>query len=740
MKKVVLRERSHIGNPFIWNYKFLALWVLGLSFSAGAVADTLTWKTDISSGRFSDAANWTSDGYHAAPQPGDTCVFPNSEVTLEAETVSLGDAGFTLQNTQKLHIHATFTGNGGIVKKGSGRVVIYGDTGGDFKGGVTFEAGLLDLKNRYRPGTTTAGLANFGAGTITFKNDSTDPFLDIDEWAAKLSNPIVLEGRSTSANGAFYLHQQMSLSGNVTSYQDFLIVCGYRDFTLSGAFSAPGKTVTVQALANSNAGSVTMSGSIDASLVKQGNRNLILSGQSSGYGNSLLVKVQTNVIASAGFWQGTNVTVNGGNAVLWLQGAQNLSRLARVELLNGGRLNFDAACAVHVSGLFANGAWQPAGTYRNADFPSAIIGNGSITVDAYDKAWIGGGEGLWSVGSNWTGGVAPVPGDRVLIETPVVFGHETVDLGTEGFVICNTASLTSHITFTGVGGLTKKGTGAYFLEGDAGGDFKGGVRLLDGVLMLHNRYADRVKNTAGLKYFGAGPITLVSENGLNPYVDYNEWASGLTNKIVISGTNRAANGALYAHQYVSPNVGPLEADGDFLIKQSYSTMTLTSINAPGKTVTVDCTRILFDGKAVRSDSPVITLSGRIDANISKSANIGPLNFSGVSPNPDNVLYLPDGTNTFTAAAVWGGTNVTFTGSRTMVKLQGKDNFSANAEVKVSNGAKIEVAAGVKVHVGALWVDGVRMPDSIYTAASLPATLAGAGKLRVGNPGVVIIFR
>lgn len=58
----------------------------------------------------------------------------------------------------------------------------------------------------------------------------------------------------------------------------------------------------------------------------------------------------------------------------------------------------------------------------------------------------------------------------------------------------------------------------------------------------------------------------------------------------------------------------------------------------------------------------------------------------------------------------------------------------------SENAKIDIASGVKVAVAQLHVDGVQKPTGVYSAANLPNVITGAGKLRVGTPGVVIIFR
>lgn len=102
--------------------KRIALLVMMASCLCGvASADTLTWKGG-STGTFTDSANWTSDGSHTSPQTGDTCVFPDSAVTIEnAADFDIGSAGLTIKNPKTLTVKFKFTGVGLFVKQGAGR-------------------------------------------------------------------------------------------------------------------------------------------------------------------------------------------------------------------------------------------------------------------------------------------------------------------------------------------------------------------------------------------------------------------------------------------------------------------------------------------------------------------------------------------------------------------------------------------------------------------------------------------
>ena len=86
--------------------------VLGWCVLAASVvcADTLTW-TGGASGALSSAANWTSDGAHTSPQPGDTVKFTRA-TTLTAETFDLGSGGLTIENDADVTSSVKFTGSG----------------------------------------------------------------------------------------------------------------------------------------------------------------------------------------------------------------------------------------------------------------------------------------------------------------------------------------------------------------------------------------------------------------------------------------------------------------------------------------------------------------------------------------------------------------------------------------------------------------------------------------------------
>ena len=53
--------------------------------------------------------------------------------------------------------------------------------------------------------------------------------------------------------------------------------------------------------------------------------------------------------------------------------------------------------------------------------------------------------------------------------------------------------------------------------------------------------------------------------------------------------------------------------------------------------------------------------------------------------------------------------------------------------------KIEIPAGVTLRVDKLWIDGSPVERDDYTRETLPAAVLGDGTLRVGKPGLAVIF-
>ena len=685
-----------------------------------ALANTLTW-VGSSSGLLSTASNWSPS---AVPQPGDTCVF-HSAVTLEAEDFNFGSGGLTLENDATLTVLTHFAGTGGITKRGNGVLAIKNTTAGSFTGDVTIEAGQLNL--------ASGSAIQFGQGKIIFTQASASNYFITqgDFYSQNLQNDV--EFRGSSSTQAIYLCRNGRMSGSISSIYDFSIGIAYLGYEIAGNINAPGCTVTIEFPQSWNSCECNLSGSINASLVKKHSKDTTLSGRSDYADNSLRVEGGNLIVASAGYWGGTNVQVVGSTAILRLRGSQNLSTLASVQVENGGKLNLDSACAVTVSSLIVDGVAQRSGMYGASNLPNYITGAGSIIVSP--KTWVGGASGYLSVASNWSDGVAPQPGDVLSFSNPVELLNETVNLGAEGYTLSSSHAISNHVWFTGSGGIVKRGSGSFYQFGDAGGDFAGGARFEGGcVFTLKNRYFPGT-STAGHKFFGTGAITL---DGGYTRISTGEWACGLTNAIVLSNVtmpnwNDPGWGCLTVDQ---GNVvfGPISANVDFLFHVRNYELHVPSINAPGHTVRFDT---YWGNGSSYATGPI--LDGPVNANVTTAGN-RTIFFNGSSPNPDHSLQLTSCTNTFSAAAYWGGTNVVVSGAGTRLVLKAAGNLSEAAHISVASGGKIDIASGVKVRVSGLSVDGVELGSGIYSAGNLPAAISGGGRIRIGDAATVIIIR
>ena len=79
-------------------------------------------------------------------------------------------------------------------------------------------------------------------------------------------------------------------------------------------------------------------------------------------------------------------------------------------------------------------------------------------------------------------------------------------------------------------------------------------------------------------------------------------------------------------------------------------------------------------------------------------------------------------------------------------LEHKAVFGTNTVMRLSGSGKVEIPAGVRVKVPALEIDGVAQPIGTYGSSESDATnkddtrFAGAGQLRVGQIGMMILLR
>lgn len=729
--------------------KRIALLVMMASCLCGvASADTLTWKGG-STGTFTDSANWTSDGSHTSPQPGDTCVYPNSVVTNENDAAfDIGSAGLTLRNPKTLTVKFKFTGAGLFVKQGAGALSF--GVASAVSGGYRIEDGYV---------SQTAGGFEMMGGTslvtlVQGAGASAVPYINIGQYSAQFSNPIKIEtGRTAPAsNGSIEIGNPLNTSktfGAIEADCDFLIRNNY----LSSSFksiSAPGHTVTI-AQRSSGGGVLKFTQAVDANVVVMkkpvadvDSKGCIVefSGVSTGIDNSFTVLSGTNRFAAAARWAGTNIVLKAGDrARMQFNHSDNLSVAAHLTAETGTFLEIPNGVSVTVARLTVGTTDLEPGIYTAETLKDVIVGEGSVTVvGANPHVWIGGASGRWNVASNWNPAEVPGAGMGVLITNKVSFATEAepedVTLSAGTLSLFARAEVNSHIRFSGPCKLAfclAAGFSQYEKCSHTGGTSLAGTNVGN----LWTAYNSKSP-------MGEGTIEITKGGAKGPYFWIGGFGAEYPNDFVVHGamTNlwlqgaKTVGGAIIASNWAKLT-GDITGDDDLMISQGYAVLTLTgNISVPaGKFI------YLRNGNTDTYDKqgPLVDAQADIDGNLVMQGNRA-VRLSGASGRPDQSLTALATTNVINTAGSWLGTNVTVSGSNAILFLKAAGNLMPYADVKVENGAKIDIASGVKVAVAELHVDGVQKPAGLYSAANLPSVITGTGKLRVGTPGVVVIFR
>ena len=106
------------------------------------------------------------------------------------------------------------------------------------------------------------------------------------------------------------------------------------------------------------------------------------------------------------------------------------------------------------------------------------------------------------------------------------------------------------------------------------------------------------------------------------------------------------------------------------------------------------------------------------------------------------LAVTGGTLAFGASGVLASvTNIAVSGSASVLSVASRANLprAKEAALRLSDGGKVEIPAGVTLRVAELWIDGSPVERGDYTAETLPAAVSGDGTLRVGKPGLAVIL-
>lgn len=718
--------------------------VAGVASAAAlcASAKTTTW-TGASSGTFTAAANYDN----GAPEPGDEVVFPDSKVTLAEEAFDFGASGITLRVPKELASSVKFAGSGRIVKLGAGALRL--TAASTSTGGVLVGDG--SLTPALREGETLGG----GTGEVVLSRQedaSETPYLDLSVYDARLSNPIrIVTGRTDlDSPGSIEVGNPLVRTlGPVTAEDDFLIRQNFSVVSYA-SISAPGRTVTLagRAQADWRGAYLNVAGAIDADVVVTRKPSaddlgsvVRFSGVSTAANRSLTVSAGTNELAAAARWAGKSVSVGGGGARLKLSSSDNLTGLPQLSVEDGGVLELPSGVVANVSTFTVAGAVQAAGLYGAADFPGTIQGEGRICVlPETAHYWVGGASGAWNEASSWD--PAAVPGaDATVVFTNASFvsvgtADETVDFGAGGLtVIATGGSVAFNVSFAGVGALRLLGAiGAGYLRLNAKSVHSGGTEIrLQGAVQLDGVASGQL---------GTGPVHVWRLSDSSPCLWLLKWGMTLPNDIFVHGDITAERGAVYASNEATVS-GAITGDGDFLIRQDFGSLTLRGAVTAAGTVHVrnDNASRGFAVSVNGDVSGAVVRDGgeRTDQGVVCPAAF-PVEFRGrVGDDPEKPTSFLHGTNRLMAASVCASREVRVAGETTVLELAAKGNLSPETDMTVSGGAKLNVAAGVRIRLATLSIDGVSLSPGRYTKANCP-TCIGDGSITVGHPGALVIIR
>lgn len=681
-------------------------WAALLVATVGVVnaqAETLTWNGGpTEAGEFASAENWSPQ---QAPRPGDTLLI-NDAVTFAEATFDVGEQGLTLQNTAKVVCKVAFAGAGAITIRSKTK----GWTDGFFQSApCPSHAGSWHVYDGiFEPSGA------LGSGTVYVYSGASSAQLRIGY--AMFENDIQIVG--SSSNPAINFSNAGKLTGVLSSDADFAIQV---------AWVNSGQRAEVRNLAGGNVCTVNLgghnldfSGPVNAQIVKIGAGTMRFTGVSDAPDATLAVNAGVAEFTESAKWAGKSVTAAGATSVLRFNGRNLTSADATVTVMDGAKIDLATLAAVpHVTlgeTTLANGFW------RAADQAEGLTGVGVLSVGGDVATWIGDAAGAWSDGANWSTDVAPKGPVIAKFTRSVDLANETFDFGDGGVCIWNVANadLVQRTMFTGSGKYYKFGSGQIDYRSES--SYTGGTLFADGNARIATSYTNNV--------FGAaeGVVELArSADGTRPYLEFGTWNVTLPNKIRFVGTTSVAR------MQISNNIkltGDIESDSDFLIQSKWGPMWAEgSFSAPGQTITFSEND---EGKGF-----VSYIAGVIDASLVKKA-AGSLELRGKSTGASNVLTVEGGTLALTEGATWAGPVVVKAGG--LLKLNGNGNLSSAATLTIEAGGTVEIAQGVKASVAALVVDGQVMPSGSYSARKLPNAFAGAGRVKVGESGTLVILR
>jgi filamentous hemagglutinin family protein len=228
----------------------------------------------------------------------------------------------------------------------------------------------------------------------------------------------------------------------------------------------------------------------------------------------------------------------------------------------------------------------------------------SVVAATYNGA----SGGLWSLSTNWLGGIAPVAGSTVseaIINSGSTVNFDTANVGSLGFDIRNAGTISftgsSDVTLSGVisgaGSLTKAGNGTVTLSG--ANTYTGTTTISAGTL--------KAGNAAALGNSSGGAI-LVEIGGA---LDLNANSITRTNTLTLNGTGVGSGGALTNSSSTSGSFnGPIVLGSDTSIGSSTGSFTLSGvISGAGNLTKIGTANTTVSGNNTYTGTTTVTGGG-----------------------------------------------------------------------------------------------------------------------------------
>lgn len=641
-------------------------------------------------------------------------------------------------------------GSAGAIKKvGTGTLTLSGAS--SYTGATTVNAGTLQIGNGTAGSIATTSAVSIASGATLAFNQAN---------GATFSNAIADEGAVRGAQGSGITN---TLSG-VISGAGGVTQNSVGTMNLSGVNTYTGAT-----LVNAGTLGLTGAGSIEATsgiTVNGATATFLTSssaavtpvvtvtlGKAGGSGGATLgtVNVADNsgagILTGAGGLNITSLTLDGATTFSWSGNAQLSvatftinSSASSITIGSSVAWTSSATPYTLLSASTIGGTGAGLGAFTLGDVTAnftgltprqtatAAISGNTITVtvsgDNYPK-WTGNESSAWNTTAtnNWqlvNGGAVTtfINGDQVLFDDTASQGTVTINDGnvSVGGVTFNNSTLDYTVSgangVTGVGGLTKSGTGTVTL--DTVNSYTGGNTINAGALIVTGTLG------GGATTINGGTLQMGNGGTTGSFGD----ASAITNNgsLMFNRSNNLVQGT---------DFGTISGTGS-VTKAGAGTLTLGGANSYSGGTTIDAGTVIF-GNNTAFGSGAVTLNGgglKASSGVTLANNI-------VVASAANIDMA--GNNTGLAGNISGSAALTFTtsGAASTAALSG-DNSGYTGTITFNNNNAVSFNAASAGSAGAAWVfnDGAfdRVRINVGNGTINFGSIAGVGQMQNDTAG------